>query len=287
MKFKYYFFKENTRTFDKADLLELLNDTKYITLDMDSREAEKIAYYNNPDIDLKAEFIIGEKSVVKDTQKLSPQYLDLNIRVEIDLLYPNYKLGKILNIVETICKRYNFCIYTEVFSDVMPYKRTQLTQAYQIIKQAYKQKNEEEFMHYAKIETQVLEHIYQYIETKEYLKEQYKDVNADPLDFEFFRRPGSRQAYISVKWDGLDPFIVPGDTQLFIYDDGIVRKVIRFDEFLNNIGKMIEIIDNGMYSIYMLNPKYVKKVRKNITKTKYPELQITLKEIDLDSILDL
>lgn len=287
MKFKYYFFKENTRTFDKADLLEYLNDTKYMSLDMDSRETEKIAYYNNEDINLQAQFILGEKSVVKNTQKLSPKYLDLNIRVEIELLYPNYKLGKILNIIEIICKRYNFCVYCEVFSDVMPYNRKKMIQAYQMIKQVYKEKNEEEFMHYAKIEPQTLEHVYQYIEQRDYLKETYKEFNADPLQFEFYRRPGSRQAYICSKWDGLDPFIVPGDTQLFVYDDGIVRKVIRFDELLKNINKMLQIIDTGLFNIYMLNPKFLKKVKKNIIKTKYPELQITLKDIELKDILDL
>ena len=72
MKFKYYFFKENTRNFDRADLLEYLNETKYITLDMETREAEKIAYYNNEDISLKAQFIIAEKSTIS-SEKISPQ----------------------------------------------------------------------------------------------------------------------------------------------------------------------------------------------------------------------
>ncbi len=287
MKFKYYFFKENTRTYDKADLLEFLNDTKYMSLDMDSRETEKIAYYENPDIELSAQFILGEKSVVKNTQSLSPKYLDLNIRVEIELLYPNYKLGKILNIMEIICKRYNFCVYCEVFSDVMPFNRKKMIQAYQMIKQVYKEKHEEEFMHYAKIEPQTLEHVYQYLEQKEYLKETYKEFNADPLQFEFYRRPGSRQAYICSKWDGLDPFIILGDTQLFIYDDGIVRKIIRFDELQKNIHKMLDVIDTGLINIYMLNPKFIKKVKKNIIKTKYPELQINLRDIELGEILDL
>lgn len=287
MKFKYYFFKENTRTFDKADLLELLNDSEYISLDMDTRETEKIAYYDNREIGLQAQFILGEKSVIKNTQNLSAKYLDLNIRVEIDLLYPNYKLGKILNIIEVICKRYNFAVYCEVFSDVMPYNRKKMIQAYEMIKKAYKVRNEEEFMRYAKIEPQTLDHVYQYIEQREYLRETYKDDNADPLAFQFFRRPGSRQAYIASKWDGLDPFIVSGDTQLFIYDDGIVRKIIRFDDLLKEINKMLTIIDTGMINIYMLNPKFLKKVKKNIIKTKYSELQINLKDIDLEDILDL
>lgn len=286
MKFKYYFFKENTRNFDRADLLEYLNETKYITLDMETREAEKIAYYNNEDISLKAQFIIAEKSTIS-SEKISPQYLDVNIRVEIDLLYPSYKLNKILNIVETICKRYNLMIFNETFKDVMPFKREICIKAYQLIKSAYKNKNEEEFMEYSKMDSLTLEHVYQYIEQRDHLKEMYKDDNAEPVEFEFYRKPGARNAYVAAKWDGLNPFIIPQDAQLFIYDDGIIRKVISFSCLLKNINKYLEVIDSGLFTIYMLNPKAVKKVRKNITKGKYPEPQVTLKMVDLNNILDI
>ena len=56
---------------------------------------------------------------------------------------------------------------------------------------------------------------------------------------------------------------------------------------MKNIGKCLEVIDSGLFTIYMLNPKMVKKVRKNITKGKYPEPQIALKEIELKDILDI
>lgn len=286
MKFKYYFFKENTRNFDRADLLEYLNETKYITLDMETREAEKIAYYDNEDINLKAQFIIGDKSVINSTQ-ISPQYLDVNIRVEIELLYPSYKLNKILNIVETMCKRYNLMVYNETFSDALPFKRQTCVKAYQMIKQAYKNKHEDEFMDYSKMDATTLEHVYQYIEQKNHLREMYRDDNAEPVEFEFYRKPASRNAFVAAKWDGLNPFIIPADAQLFIYDDGIIRKVISFSLLMKNIGKFLEVIDSGLFTIYMLNPKSVKKVRKNITKGKYPEPQIALKEIELKDILDI
>ncbi len=287
MKFRFYFFKEHTRTFDRADLYEYLNDNKYIKLDTETRQSEKIAYYDNRDIDLKAEFIFGEKSVVPDIHRISPQFLDLNIRIEFDILYPDYKINKLLNIVETMCKRYSFFVYNETFSDVLPYRRVTMLKAYDGIKQAYKIRHEEEFMQYSKIDSDELERVYHYVENKELLKNNYKEYNAIPLSYEFFRRPGSRKAFIGAKWDGLDPFIIPSNVQIFIYDDGIIRKVIKFEDLLDNVSNSFEVINDGMFGIYMLNPKHIKKIKKHIIKTKYPEIQVNLKKIELESILDI
>ena len=263
MKFKFYFFKENTRNFDRADLLEYLNETKYITLDMETREAEKIAYYINDDISLNAEVIISNKSAISSS-RVSSSYLDVNIRVEIDLLYPVYKFGKILNIVETMCKRYDLVIYTEAFNDATSFDRALCIKAYQFFKSQYKNQHPEEFMQYSKMESNVLEHVYQFIEQKEYLKEKYKDSNAEPVEFEFYRKSGSRNTFVAAKWDSLNPFIIPQDTQLFIYDDGIIRKVMKFQDIQNNFNKYFDILDAGLFTIYMLEPSAVKKVRKAI-----------------------
>lgn len=287
MKFRFYFFKENTRTFDRADLYEYLNDNKYIRLDTETRQSEKIAYYDNKDIDLKAEFVFAEKSIVPDIHRISPKFLDLNIRVEFDILYPDYKVNKLLNIIETMCKRYSFCVYNETFSDVLPYRRVTMLKAYDGIKQAYKIKHEEEFMQYSKIESDELERVYHYIENLETLKDNYKEFNAIPLNYEFYRRPGSRKAFIGAKWDGVDTFIIPSNVQLFIYDDGVVRKTIKFEDLLDNTSSSFEVINDGMFGIYMLNPKHIKKFRKHIIKTKYPEIQVSLKKIELDTILDI
>ncbi len=286
MKFKFYFFKENTRNFDRADLLEYLNETKYITLDMETREAEKIAYYINDDISLNAEVIISNKSAISSS-RVSSSYLDVNIRVEIDLLYPVYKFGKILNIVETMCKRYDLVIYTEAFNDATPFDRALCIKAYQFFKSQYKNQHPEEFMQYSKMESNVLEHVYQFIEQKEYLKEKYKDSNAEPVEFEFYRKSGSRNTFVAAKWDSLNPFIIPQDTQLFIYDDGIIRKVMKFQDIQNNFNKYFDILDAGLFTIYMLEPSAVKKVRKAITKGKYPEVQQALKSVELKNILDI
>ncbi len=286
MKFKFYFFKENTRNFDRADLLEYLNETKYITLDMETREAEKIAYYVNDDISLNAEVIISNKSAISSS-RVSSSFLDVNIRVEIDLLYPLYKFEKILDIVETMCKRYGLVIYTEAFGDATPFDRTLCAKAYQFFKSEYKNLHPEEFMKYSKMDMNVLEHVYQFIEHKDYLKEKYKDTNAEPVEFEFYRKAGSRNTYVAAIWDSLNPFIIPQDTQLFIYDDGIIRKVMKFQDIQESFNKYFDILDSGLFTIYMLEPSAVKKVRKAIVKGKYAEAQLPLKSVELKNILDI
>lgn len=287
MKFKLYFFKEENRIFDRADLFEYLSSNSYMTLDTESRNSEKIAIYDNPNLNLKARFIFSEKSVISDIHLISANFYDLNITFEIDLLYPDYMLDKMLNIVEVMCKRYHFFVYNETFVNALPFKRASILMIYQKLKQAYKEKNEEEFMQYAKINSADLNKVYTYIEASDDLEKNYSEYNAKPLNYEFFKRPGSRTAFLAAKWDGIEPFIVPANVQIFIYDDGNVVKTIKFDEFIKNIKHMLTILDDLYVTTYMLNPKYTKKVRKHILKTKYIEMQVNLKEVNLNQIIDL
>ena len=83
MKFRFYFFKEGSRVFDKADLFEFLNNHENINVDFN--RVEKVAYYHNNKLDFDAEIILGEKSVVPNLHNLSPNFLDLNIRLEVKI----------------------------------------------------------------------------------------------------------------------------------------------------------------------------------------------------------
>ncbi len=287
MKFNYYFFKENTRNFDRADLYDYLADNQYITLDTTTRQSETIAYYDNQDIDLKAKFIFTEKSVVSDIHRISPQYKDLNFRLELEIMNPNYKLNKLLNLVEVICKRHQFFIYNETLNDCIPFKRSSLVRCYSLVKQAYKVKHEEEFMQYSKLDSEELERVYYYVENKDSIEKKYKDDNLIPLPYEFYRMAGGRKALVAVKWDGIDPFIVPDNATIFVYDDGITRKMISYEQLKKNIIHEIRVIGDELFPMFMINPKKVKKIKKHIVKTAYSEPQTTLRQIDLESILDI
>lgn len=287
MIFKLHFFKEETRLFDKADLFEYISSNNYVTFDSETRESEKIAYYDNQDLDLNARFIFSEKSQINDIHKISPNFYDVNITFEIELLYPEYKLNKLLNIVEVMCKRYNFYVYNLLFNNALNFRRQSILIAYQKLKQGYKEKNEEEFMNYAKLSLEDLNKVYSYLEVKDTLEKNYIETNAIALNYEFYKRPGSRNAFLAARWDGAEPFIIPSNVQIFIYDDGVIKKSIKFDELVKNIKHSLIILDDASFGVYMLNPKYTKKIKKHIIKFKYIEMQVNLKEVDLKNILDL
>ena len=86
MKFRYYFFKEGTRVYDKAELLTYLEAQPYMRLLQEG--AIKVAKYHNTVINMDADFIFNTKSIVSNIQRLDPKYLDLNIYFEFDLLSP-------------------------------------------------------------------------------------------------------------------------------------------------------------------------------------------------------
>ena len=53
-----------------------------------------------------------------------------------------------------------------------------MIKAYELIKQAYKEKNEEEFMGYHKLERSLLDQVYLYIENRDLLIEDSKNFHA-------------------------------------------------------------------------------------------------------------
>ena len=150
MKFRYYFFKEGTRVYDIAELLTYLEAQPYMRLHQEG--AIKVAKYHNTVINMDADFIFNTKSIVSNIQRLDPKYLDLNIYVEFDVLNNTYKVSKIVDMIEVICKRFGFSVYNEYFEDVSPFKRSLLINAFELVKVGYKKKYEEEFMNYSRLD---------------------------------------------------------------------------------------------------------------------------------------
>lgn len=95
-------FKEGTRVYDKAELLTYLEAQPYMRLLQEG--AIKVAKYHNTVINMDADFIFNTKSIVSNIQRLDPKYLDLNIYVEFDVLNNTYKVSKIVDMIEVICK---------------------------------------------------------------------------------------------------------------------------------------------------------------------------------------
>lgn len=283
--FKFYFFKENNRNYDVSDLLAFFSAIPNITIDK-QKEDRRILYKNSL-LNFSADFVISSKSVVSNLQRLNPKYLDVNIRLEMDILLQEYKLEILTNIVEAMCKRFSFFVYNEVFEDVSPYRRTMLLKAFQMVKEAYKKTYEDEISKYYKLDPINLNGIYSYIEQRENFVKLYATEKIIPLEYLFYGQKGMRQAFISVKWNGVSPFVMPPNVDIItIYENKTVR-MIPYKEFESKVSKYLKPVPSNIFGMSVATPKTIKKIHSILLKTKFSVLTADLLEIDFNKILDI
>jgi hypothetical protein len=282
MKFRYYFFKENTRTYDKAELLTYLEAQPYVTLKTDGDI--KKAYYNNTVLNFNALLVINNKSIVPNIDRLDPKYLDLKIYCEFDVLTNTYLVDRFIDMIEVICKRFDFCVYNEYFEGVSQFKRSLMIHAFEVVKQGYKNKYEEEFVNYSRLDKKSLNKIYAFEEIKQSLNE---EDEGKILPYVYFKEKGSRNVYVGLLIDSDAPFILPPCAELIKLkrDDDYI--IISYQDFYKKVSKYLEIVDSNLYDVLKVKEKNMRKVRKLLIKTKFDFVKVPMEEVDFNKILDL
>lgn len=142
MLFRFFYLKEGTRVFDRTDLLTFFQANPNISIEKKGDDRDFI--YHHPILDFKAHFILSSKSAVPHLERLNPKYFDVNFRVEFDITLPTYSVELILDIAEEIAKMFKFAIYNESYEDVVVFRKNTLAKTFEIWKNAYKNKNEDE-----------------------------------------------------------------------------------------------------------------------------------------------
>lgn len=282
MKFRYYFFKEGNRIYDKAELLTYLEAQPYMTII--NNENQKKAYYHNTAIDFDATFVLGNKSIVQDLHKLNPKYLDLNIYVEFEVLNNTFKVNRLIDIIEVMCKRFDFVVYNEYFEDVSQFKRSMLIKAFDMVKEGYKKKYEEEFVNYSKLDKESLEQIYLFLE----IKDQIDNVEGyEILPYTFLKEKSSRKVYVCINILEDGPFIIPPCAQLVHFRNINGEKTISYKDFNKKVSKYMTIVDSRLYDVMMVPDKNIRKVRKILNKTKFDTIKVEMESIPFNKVLDL
>ncbi len=284
MQFKFYFLKEGTRVFDRTELLTYFQANSNVTLEKNGENRDYT--YHHPILDFDAHFILSSKSAIPHLERLNPKYFDVNFRVEFDIKLPTYCVELILDMADEIAKMFKFSVYNESYEDVITFKKNILAKTFDVWKNAYKSKNEEEIASYSRLDSTLLSQIYNYILRKPKL-EVLLDRNKIQLsDYFFMRTDKSRSAFVCMAWDGENSFIIPPGIDILYYSDSKVKKYIAMQELSTKANKYFKIID-GYSNIKIVDDKVVGKLKKIILKSKFAPLTVELKEIKLKDILDM
>ena len=286
MLFRYYFFKEGTRLYDVADLISYFNANPYIDMGK-KNESEKVAHYFNPTLDFACDFIIATKSSVPNIERLNPRYVEVNLKVEFNVLLPTYDVDVILNMCEDICKMFNFYVYNEVFEDVSPFGRSLMLKAFDIVKLAYKNKYPQDVANFYRLDKETLGKVYDYLQQSSIISDLLKVENVIVPKIIFYAVDGKRKIYTAIEIDAAEPFVFP----LFVDMVRIVNSehdmFISSEELYAQTHKLFHPIESSISNLYYTMPREIKKINKILNKANFSPLILELKKVDFSKVLDI
>ncbi len=286
MLFRYYFFKEGTRRYDVADLISYFNANPYIDI-LNKNEAEKVAHYYNPTLDFSFDFIIASKSSVPNIERLDPRYVEVNLKVEFNVLLPTYNVELILNICEDITKMFNFYVYNEVFEDVSPFKRSLMLKAFEIVKLAYKNKYPQEIANYYRLDKENLNKVYDYLQQSSIISDLLKVDNVIVPKIAFYAVDGKRKIYTAIEINPIEPFVFPLFVDMVHINNEEMDMFISSEELYSQTKKLFHPIESSISSLFYTTPREIKKINKILTKVNFSPLILELKKVDFSKVLDI
>ena len=283
MNFRLYFLQEGTRTYDKSDLITYFKANSSITSEKEGDN--RVFTFHHPILNFEARFIMTAISCVPRLEKLNPKFFDVNFMLEFNILLPTYSAEIVFDMVEDIIKMFKFYVYNEAYQDVIPFRKSFMIKTFESWKRAYKDDNEDEIANYNRLDPQTLSQVYNYL-----LRQKKLEIFLDPSvvisNYYFLRTDRSRSAFVTIKWDGESPFILPPAVDVLYLNDGKTSRYLPMSEVLQKTEKLFKPID-GYGVIQMMDAKNVKKFHKILVKEKFAPLIAELKFLPLENILDI
>jgi len=284
MKYELFFFKENNRYIDIEELFRFFSYSPFIKVEI--HDDEVLFLYNNSNIGLKARFIISKMSKVPDIYRLNPKYLDLDIRLELDPMLPNFKLNIILDIVAELCQRFNFACYNVLFEDVSIYRKDLVIQSYEITRDKYKENNIIEYKSLNFISKDKLTDIFKYLYEKEELIKYYESDNLFFPEIKFLKSRTTGRIYVACQFEEEKLFVFPPRVDLIYFKLNGLEKVYYSDEVLTAFERYTYELPGFGRNTKVLDKIGVKKSKKILNHIDFTEVCDTFEEISKDSIID-
>ena len=286
--FCFYFLKEGTRTYEQSDLMTLLLSNPNITgpdSNLSTTE-ENIFVYHHQTLNFEAQFIMANKSVIPNLERLEAKYFDVNFYVKFDILTSNYALEIILDVIEEIVKKFRFFIYNEALNNIQPFRRAVMIKVFTAWKNAFAAKFPDQVAEYNFLDPQAYSQVSSYLQKRKRLELTIDASKVVVSNYIFYKSNKSRSAYVAIKWDGEKSFILPPSVDVFYLDDGKLQRFISMKEILSKTEKLFRSLD-GYGDIQILDAKNVKKFHKFLVKERFAPLGTKLELLSLEKILDV
>ena len=241
--------------------------------------------YLHPRLQYEARFLITPKSQVPDIYRLSPKFLDLNFHLELPLLTPDYVAKYLFDMVKKICDRFDFHIYNEMFEDVLPFKMDVVAKVFNMLKEAYIEKNPVILSDYHILEKEKTNSIFRYLDDQVELQNYYKELETYVPKYHFLTTE-KKELVIGIEWKEHTLTVFPPYLDYIFYRIGNEIKIVAYDEAMPLIEKYLMDVPGFIKDTKVLPKKVSGKVFKVMKKTKFSLINHTFAKENVKRLLD-
>jgi len=284
VKYQLFFFKENTRNIDIDELFRFF--TSYPEFSIISEDDSVEIKYQNKKLAFDASFFFSKVSKVPDIYRLDPKFLDLDIYLSVDTMLPLYKFSIIADIVEALCKRFNFYIYQVLFENVSAFKKDLLIKSYEIIRNAYRNKFPMEYASLVYLSKEKLDVIFKYITEREELIKYYQDKNYLFPEVYFVKNRNNGSVNIVTEYVSGSNFVFPPCLDYIVFKNGLSYKIIDYNNVRDEIFKYSTDIPGFISNTRVLDKNGVKKIVKILSNKKIKAINDDIANVDIESLID-
>lgn len=282
-QFNIHFFKEKSRKIDLEYLISFFENIEGITTEMDERSVRFL--YLHPKLNYEALFEITPKSEVPDIYRLSPRFLDLNFHLEMPILTPDFVAKEIFELTKKIADQFGFAIYNELFEDVLTFKMEVVLKVFQMIKEAYIDKNAVLIQEYHLLPKEELHAIFRYLNDIFELQNYYRDLQTYVPKYHFFTLD-TKDLAIGIEFREQTLTVLPPRIDYLFYYVNNEMKVIDYEDAFTLIEKHLQKVPGFIEGTYVVPKKTAKKIHKILRKTKFEQTNHTFTKISVKQLLD-
>lgn len=283
-QFTLHFFKEKSRSIDLDRLIEFFEEIDGFDIHMDEKSVR--FEYRHPQLGYQARFQITPKSRVPNISRLSPQYLEINFHLELPILTPVYAAKTIISMCKKLSDTFNLYVYSELFSDVLPFNFDTVVHVFLQVRRAFLEKYPEKQQHYFFMKESKLSAVLRYLEDAEKLEAFYASSHVVVPEYSFIKDENDKP-YLAFEWKEGQATIFPPfvDYILYRHQDQSV-KVISYTDFLDKAGKFLSEVPGFLQGTKVVSKKYQAKANKVARKGKFHPISKQFSTYRLHQLLD-
>ena len=238
---------------------------------------------------LEYNFYITKRSRVTNVAFINPEYVNIRFLIEVPVVLPEQASRQILQVIDSVCNRFDFCILYDGIKDVEAFDMLKLMNYFRNIRQEFL-KNNPDYQYYT-LPTTIISHIsnyHQVMQVSSFLEEQFKE-EVNFKKYIILSDGLSNEAKLAIEWEVGTPLLFPPHLDYIKIIDVESIQYLPADIFYKHLIRHMYELKNYLpdVSLLMLTGKAVKKAVSKVKRFKKHYVQeLMFKEVNVQNLIE-